>query len=345
MAMARASWIAIVLPTAVALLHQLTQEPNRPTSSAGHARELRISPLSPTATVRRMHSGDLYTSACVSCFSARSMACIDAKQVVIVAPFGRSGLAQLLPPTWADDKATHPAGVMVAGVDRMVRGAAGRSGHHRAGYLVAVRGRAPARRTPPRRCGRTRAAEFFAAGRLEESPAIRAPADATCRSCGRETNPSTSCWCATRGSPIVRERGARRSSTPRALAASPLLEARRGRTIHCSAHGVHRKGCEGRAWACGHRGLWRFAATDATASADARRERFFDARRFRRPQAPAAPASSGWRPGGRAGRLPTHDVFHLASRLLGQAADLGRPRPVQVPERQALLAIQQQQPA
>jgi len=98
----------------------------------------------------------------------------DAKSVIVIAPVTRTGLRPLLPAEWSRDDAIHPAGLMVAGLDRVYLGVpAGASdltegvATHEYVHLV-VEANIPA---APLWLNEG-LAEFFAAGRFDESPAV-----------------------------------------------------------------------------------------------------------------------------------------------------------------------------
>ena len=237
---------------------------------------------------------------------------IDAKQVVIVAPFGRSGLAQLLPPTWADDKATHPAGVMVAGVDRMYVGVqAGRD--HPARDLVAVHEYVHLlveTNVPAAPLWLNEGlAEFFAAGRLEESPAIFGlPHTGHLQVLrAREWLPLDVVLGATRGSPIVRERGSSAVFYAQAwLLVHYLKHAEAGRyTAQLTAFTA--KVAQG--VPLGRAAIEAFGdlrQLTRRLQAYARRERFFDARLpIEETAGPGSASIERWRPGRRRSRWAT----------------------------------------
>jgi tetratricopeptide (TPR) repeat protein len=98
----------------------------------------------------------------------------DAKSVIVIAPATRAGLRSLLPAEWSLEDAMHPAGLMVAGLDRVYLGvplgasdsADGVATHEYVHLLVEAN-------IPAAPLWLNEGlAEFFAAGRFDESPAV-----------------------------------------------------------------------------------------------------------------------------------------------------------------------------
>lgn len=99
----------------------------------------------------------------------------DAKPVVVIAPAGGRGLSQLLPADWPGDGAMHPAGLMVGGLDRIYlaipldrreREVEAIAVHEYVHLLVEAN-------IPAAPLWLNEGlAEFFAAGRLDDRPAV-----------------------------------------------------------------------------------------------------------------------------------------------------------------------------
>ena len=277
---------------------------------------------------------------------------VDAKHVIVVAPIGDRGLAALLPPDWAADDAVHPAGLMVDGIDRVYLGLRGdltldAVAVHEYVHLL-VETNVPA---APLWLNEG-LAEFFAAGRLDESPAVFGlPHTGHLQILRtREWLPIEALLGATRGSTTVRERWTSATFYAQAwLLVHYLKLAEGGRhatqlTVFTAkvAQGVpaDRAGVE--------------AFGDLTQlmhrlQAYARGERFYDAR-FPGADAEGLESIAGtriepWEAALTLGDFLTHvQHFDLAARLLAHAADLV-PNTPEVHERQALLAFQRQRPA
>ena len=280
---------------------------------------------------------------------------VDAKQVIVVAPVGDSGLSVLLPPDWATDDAIHPAGLMVAGIDRVYLGL--RAGpEHRAVDSVAVHEYVHLlveTNVPAAPLWLNEGlAEFFAAGRLDESPAVFGlPHRGHLQVLrAREWLPLEALLSATRGSASVRERWTSATFYAQAWLLVHYLKLADGGQHAAQLTVFTAKVAQGvPASRAALEAFGDLAQLTRRLHAYARGERFFDAR-F--PGAAADQAESivverlaPWEAALALGDFLTHvQHFDQASRLLAHAAQLAPDEP-EVHERQSLLAFQQQRPA
>lgn len=280
---------------------------------------------------------------------------VDAKQVIVVAPIGDDGLARLLPSDWATDDAIHPAGLMVAGVDRVYLALQAGPAHdaiegvavHEYVHLL-VETNVPA---APLWLNEG-LAEFFAAGRLDETPAVFGlPHTGHLQILRTRTwLPLETLLSATRGSASVRERWTSATFYAQAwLLVHYLKLAEGGRhatqlTVFTAkvAQGVPADRAAAEAFGD-------LTQLTRRLQAYARGERFYDAR-FPGADSEALESIAATRiePAEAAltlGDFFTHvQHFDLATRLLAHAADL-LPNTPEVHERLALLAFQRQRPA
>ena len=273
----------------------------------------------------------------------------DAKSVIVIAPATRAGLRSLLPAEWSLDDAMHPAGLMVAGLEsRVSRSAAHRADSadgvatHEYVHLL-VEANIPA---APLWLNEG-LAEFFAAGRFDESPAVFGLPHAGHLHVLRTQPwlPLSTLLSATRGAKCVRDRETSAAFYAQAWALVHYLKLGDGGRHAAHADGVFRAARAGGAPAD--------AAIEAfgdQASLERRirdyvnGERFFDARL-------PAPVPANGDPVERApawdallllGDFLTHVAHHEeATRLLAQAAAMA-PASAAICERQALLAFQRQ---
>ena len=278
----------------------------------------------------------------------------DAKQVVVVAPVGATGLSGLLPPDWAADDAIHPAGLMVAGIDRVYL--ALRAGPdqlavdsiavHEYVHLL-VETNVPA---APLWLNEG-LAEFFAAGRLDEPPVVFGLPHAGHLHILRthEWLPLDALLAATRGSTSVRERWTSATFYAQAwLLVHYLKLADGGRhasqlTVFTAriAQGVPASRAAVEAFGD-------LTQLTRRLRVYASGERFFDARfpdvSDDLPESIVGARLAPWQAALALGDFLTHvQHFDQAARLLAQAVDLAPGTP-EVHERLALLALQQQRP-
>ena len=133
------------------------------------------------------------------------------KPLIIIAPDDRHGLAALLPPDTGRDDYQHPAGIMVAGLDRVYLGvplSRPDISHEQVATHEYVHLLVEANIAAAPLWLNEGLAEFFAAGRLDESPAVFGLPHAghlrVLRT--REWLPLESLFSAARGTPIVAQR-------------------------------------------------------------------------------------------------------------------------------------------
>ena len=280
---------------------------------------------------------------------------VDAKQVIVLAPVGTRGLSSLLPPDWASGDTIHPAGLMVAGIDRVYLGVQAdpdqRTGDsivvHEYVHLL-VETNVPA---APLWLNEG-LAEFFAAGRLDQSPAVFGLPHTGHLSVlrSREWLPLDALLGATRGSASVRDRWTSATFYAQAWLLVHYLKLADGGRHAAQLTAFTARIAQGVPASR--------AAFDAFGDLSqlarrlhdyARGERFFDARFPGVSAEPSAQvvgaALAPWEAALALGDFLTHvQHFDEAARLLGQAAELAPDEP-EVYERQALLAFQQQRPA
>jgi tetratricopeptide (TPR) repeat protein len=280
---------------------------------------------------------------------------VDAKQVIVVAPAGTRGLSSLLPPDWASGDTIHPAGLMVAGVDRVYLGLQA-DPERRTSDTVAVHEYVHLlveTNVPAAPLWLNEGlAEFFAAGRLDESPAVFGLPHighlSVLRS--REWLPLDALLTATRGSASVRDRWTSATFYAQAWLLVHYLKLADGGRHAVQLTTFTAKVAQGVPADRAAIDAFGDLAQLARRLRDyARGDRFFDARfpgigadqSERVVTAHLAP----WEAALALGDFLTHvQHFEEASRLLGQAAELAPDQP-EVHERQALLAFQQQRPA
>jgi len=280
---------------------------------------------------------------------------VGAKQVIVVAPLGDGGLSVLLPPDWATDDAIHPAGLMVAGIDRVYLGlragpeylAVDSVAVHEYVHLL-VETNVPA---APLWLNEG-LAEFFAAGRLDESPAVFGlPHTGHLQVLrAREWLPLEALLSATRGCASVRERWTSATFYAQAWLLVHYLKLADGGQHAAQLTVFTAKVAQGvPASRAAVEAFGDLTQLTRRLHAYARGERFFDAR-FPGVSADLSESIVGarlapWEAALALGDFLTH-VHHFdeAARLLAQAAALAPDAP-EVHERLALLALQQQRPA
>jgi tetratricopeptide (TPR) repeat protein len=279
---------------------------------------------------------------------------LDGRQVVVVAPVGPAGLAPLLPPHWTGENTIHPAGLMVAGLDRVYLAMRADQDPH-AVYSVAiheyvhllVETNLPA---APLWLNEG-LAEFYAAGRLEDNPAVFGLPHAGHLSVlrARAWLPLDTLLSTTRGSAVVGERGSSAAFYAQAWLLVHYLKLADGGRYAAQLTTFTARVAQGvPAPRAALEAFGNLAQLSRRLAAYARGGRFYDAR-FPMDAADVGDAGKGeplapWQAAVALGDFLTHvQAFDQASQLLARAAELA-PDEAEVHERHALLALQQQRP-